>query len=599
MSEKMLMPEPVMEEEVMLPDNGNKLKDSLESKNGGSENDEKHSYEALKDKATTLLESWDKAYSEYRRLESDRETYSDDLIRAKMNSYDGRASVLAHDMDSFFGIRERQDTVFDGDALLARLAKDESFEGKKELAKFLAYRLWFTSNRTGHNADLSGEENPRYEAYRMRILPFLKDSMTTLAISGEQKDLEALRETLDHLASTREQDIATSVISQEEIDAETRLRLAVETMNVFGVVPTIEVLLAEADDNSDVLETVKTIQGENGARVMTTLSAVYQSVEFRDYALNNGELTTVEAERVRSIVENYARRKGIPPEQVHVADIGAGTGRHSILLQEQGLDVTAYEYEGKHVQQIKEDAPDLRVVQADWYNMPLPKASEDTPDSPEVMFCLGRTILHNNTPEKMTRFFDEMHRVLQDGGVGLIDIPEVPEVKDEGDDEYSRNIREYSHHLESLGVLPQTARNIYDGPDASHRYNRMAMTQFQFESYAKLFGFKVEKIDTVPVGEKGLFDNSYYKIEKDPDFDIADVPDDVLSDMLNAVGLHHSGVDYNRFIDTWGVPLGTPWVFGSAFGSSIDYVRERCAEGSPPLIRVDMHDDTMVFRMSY
>ncbi|MBW6441493.1 class I SAM-dependent methyltransferase [Patescibacteria group bacterium] len=567
------------------------------SLNNISENLETSHYEIYKGKAASILKSWDKINSAYRELEYDRETYENYDTKIRFDSIDRQATMIAVEVENTLGIIDMEEDITESVLLLSRLAQDKNFEARKELTKFLACRLCFASNTTGRSFNKDGLKNPKYVEYRDKIIPFLEDSMTTLAMTSEQEDLIALRESLEYLASAKERGTVFRFLTQEDLDSEARLKIAVETMNVFGVVSTIEGLLLNAENNPDVLETVRTIQGESGAKVMTTLSAVYQAVEFRKYALNNEKQTKAEVERIRLIVEDYASKKGIPPEKVKIADIGAGTGRHSILLHEQGLDVTAYEYEEKHVHQIKEDAPNLKVVQVDWHNMPLPKATEKSFDNPEIMFCLGRTILHNNTPEKMARFFDEMHRILQKGGEMIIDIPEIPEIAESSDDEYSSNTRDYSAHLESLGVLPQRARNIYDGPDELHKYNRMAMTRFQFESYAKLFGFKVQKLDTVPIGKEGLFDNSYYKIEKDPDFDISSIPTSELFQMLYGIGLYHPSVDYNRNVDAWGVPLGVPFVYSSWLKGSIEDLREQVKRGEMSPIRLEIHNGRLVFRM--
>lgn len=583
------------------------------------------SYEEFKEESEHALKFWNDIYMSLKSTEYDGDVWWRNS--SKINSLDRQATESCREVEKILGTGDAEEEELsiipllgglDNDKileyrlelenackkgfqerrlLLTQLANDATFEGRQNLSRFLSNRLWTTSGRLGRSANFLDNNNPQYDIYREKISPYIRDSMTTLATVGGEEDLVALRESLEYLISIRESDIATEVLIQKDIDDGARLRLAVENMNVLGVVPTIEELLKHVNDNPDVLKTVKTIQNVNGAEIMTTLSAVYQAVEFGEYALNNIYLTKAEVDRVRYIVEERAKKKNVSPEQVRIADIGAGVGRHSILLQKQGLNVTAYEKEDKHIQQIKKDAPDLKVVQADWYKMPLPKATENTSSNPEVIFCFGRTILHNNTPEKMARFFDEMHRILEDNGEGIIDIPEVPELTDESGDDYSQNIKEYFNHLESLGVLPQRARNIYDGPDVSHRYNRMAVTQFQFESYARLFGFKVEKVDTIPIEEKGLFDNSYYRIEKDPDFDIANIPTREMFQMLHGVGLYHPSVDYNVHVDAWGVPLGVPFVYASGLRGTIEDLREQVKEGKLPPIRFEVNYGRLVFMM--
>ena len=47
-----------------------------------------------------------------------------------------------------------------------------------------------------------------------------------------------------------------------------------------------------------------------------------------------------------------------------IIDIGAGTGRYSITLKNEGYDVTAVEYVRPNIGQIKRNDPDIRVVEA-------------------------------------------------------------------------------------------------------------------------------------------------------------------------------------------------------------------------------------------
>ena len=510
-------------------------------------------------------------------------------------SWKGGDQRVAGNIERALGLRDLHNREAHDSSIIIDVLESDDAESRVAMGEFLAQSLL---REQGLGLGSDPESRSEYNVYRDRLQPYIEQAFIRLSESGTSEDTLAIRHMMESLASANEQSIATSMLFEAEMSLEERLRLGVDHMNVFGVVSTVEDLLPYVDDNLDIEDLVKTIQGENGSMVMTTLTAVYQAVEFREYALNNEDLTHEEAERIQSIVTEYAEKKGIPVEQVHIADVGAGTGRHSILLNQEGFDVKAYEYEGKHVLQIKEEAPDLDVVQADWHNMPLPSAGEATPDNPQVMFCLGRTILHNNSPEKMARFFDEMHRVLKDEGMGIIDIPEVPEDIDSGDDEYSQNAREYASHLQSIGVLPNRAKNIYDGPDEAHKFNRMAMTQFQFESYAKLFGFKVEKLDTVPVGKEGLFDNSYYKIEKDPDFDISKIPTREMLEMLYGIGLYHPGVDYNKQVDAWGVPLGIPFARTTELEADIGRFREQAKEGSLQPVRFEVRDGKLVFMHS-
>jgi len=500
----------------------------------------------------------------------------------KFSPMDRQATATAAGLARRLGINRFGDAA--NIEFLERLVTDGDFTEAGLLTQFLAYQLWLQNMR------MQGDEE--YAEYRERLIKPIKLSLATSAESTEVQG-EDIRVALASLIVGGEREVAVSVILQEGISPEARLRLAVELINVLGVVEAIEELLPFVE-REEIKELLARIQGDVGEAVMPTLSSVYQAIEFQQYALNNRELTKKESELIQNVVKQYAEEQGIDPRDVNIADIGGGTGRLALALHEAGLGVTAYEFEEKHTAYMKKQAPELAVVQADWHNMPLSDASES--EGVDVFYCLGRTILHNNTPEKMARFFDEMNRITKNGGVGLIDIPEVGDVVDM-DDEYARNIKEYGGHLESLGVLPQVAKNLYDGPDKDHRYNRMAVTPEQFGYYAELFGFMVEEVSSEEVGGEGGFDNSYYKISKVPDFDIADMDPREMLKGLYAVGLYRPGVDYNRIVHAWQAPLGAPFVFTHQLGANIGKYRDAIAEGRPiSPIRADVHQGKLTFR---
>jgi len=181
-----------------------------------------------------------------------------------------------------------------------------------------------------------------------------------------------------------------------------------------------------------------------------------------------------------------------------------------------------------------------------------------------VFYCLGRTVLHNNTPEKMIGFFDELNRILSPNGVGIIDVPKVPnDILGKILSQYDKEIFQYSTHLENLGVDPTRARHIFDGPDERHKFNRMALTGEQFKSYARLFGFEVSEAGSFPVQDGSFFTNTYYKVAKNPHFDVASMPDGDFRSAVSAIGILDPGIEFNKYVQSWELPLGVPIMFGT------------------------------------
>ncbi|PIZ47595.1 hypothetical protein COY32_01395 [candidate division WWE3 bacterium CG_4_10_14_0_2_um_filter_41_14] len=549
-------------------------------------------YEHDKQRVGTALVTWHQQYAELKQAEA-KQNGSEGIVQsARLESLDREVSMMSSLLDDALGISIIGDTQPETE-LLQRLSTDDTFDGIGNLTAFLGYRLWREKNIflfARNNKD----SQDRYSTFREIVSPFIQESLVTLATLPEEGHT-TLRETLEQLVTSQEKNIALEAIIDESTPPAVKLTLTVELMNTSGVVTTIESLLPHVESNPDVAQLVKTIQGSTGNEVMASLSSVYNAIEFQEYAVNNEDLTKREAQLIAFHVEAYAKKHNRDPHEVRIADIGAGTGRLAIALHHDGFDVTAFEYEQKHIQYMSETAPEMAVEEADWHHMPIESATVNS-QSPEIFYCLGRTILHNNTPEKMARFFDEMHRILSDGGIGIIDIPNLRE-DDGSPEQYDQNITEFANHLASLGVRMEKSQNIFDGPDDDHRFNRMTLTNEQFKTYARLFGFTVEQTQVEQVGEDSQFENAYYTIKKQPNFEIADIPTNELLSMLYGSGLYHPGVDYNQHVDAWGVPLGTPFVYAQMLPGVIEDIREQEIAGTTSAIRVEVHNGSLTFRM--
>lgn len=495
---------------------------------------------------------------------------------------------------------------FEGLQSFIEILRDPNSESRREVLNYLTYSVWLSKNITKLTSPYPGDETAEYYIKNLKKYEFIKEVLMPVIAEGvyifaEDGDNDIVRHVLENLETMGEADLAADLLAIESLSDQARLNIAVQQMNVFGIVPTIERISARSGNSEALTKLYSTLQGQDIEALMTNLTEVYKAVDFHEYVLNNPELTGQEAALIRSKIQKYANRVGKRPEEVRIVDIGAGTGRHTVALHKQGLKVTALEFEPHHVQKIKEQDPDIKAAVVDWYNIPYPEGSFPNDISPEVFYCLGRTILHNNSPEKMVRFFDEMQRILVDGGVGIIDIPKIPEDRiTEVNDEYSDEINRYASHLESLGVEPGKARNIFDGPDEKHKFNRMAMTDTQFRAYAKLFGFKVTEVQEAPIGEAALFDNAYYVVEKDTDFKIEELSPEEFRAASVAIGLLDPGVDYNRKINSWEVPLGVPVMYMSYDEpDSIEVMRRAYKEGRLGEISTQMQDGLIYFELGH
>jgi SAM-dependent methyltransferase len=502
---------------------------------------------------------------------------------------------------------ERSD--FGGLSKFVELIKDKEFEGREGLADYLFYRSWLARNIVrdtepypfASHAEGSPAFSRNYTEWvhvREQLIPVLTDSTRMFAEEGNRS---ATRRAVEWLQASDEKDTADAILTGEGISDNARLEFAVCYMNVYGVVAGIEAVAAKEKGRPELTALYKKVQGNGISEVMSTLTDVYKSVDFHEYVLNTPELTTFETALLEKEIDTLAQSRGKKPEEVRILDLGAGTGRHAVPLFEEGYDVTAFEYEAHHAAKIKEQTPGIKTIIGDWANLPLQDELLTDGTAPEIIYCLGRTALHNNTPEKMFRFFDEIQRVLDWQGKVIVDIPVIPEeVAANINSEYAERVSAYSEHLESLGVEPIKARHIFDGPDETHKFNRMALTDKQLRAYASLLGYKVTRAEQREIENSGVFDNAYYILEKDPDFTIDTISRDTFGDAVREIGLLDPGADFNREIDAWHLPLGVPLMFvegGQA--DALDNLRDLYSRGRLGRVEVENSGKQMYFSLRH
>ncbi len=192
-------------------------------------------------------------------------------------------------------------------------------------------------------------------------------------------------------------------------------------------------------------------------------------------------------------IHRYAHKRS------KVLEIGAGTGRYSIALAGEGMDVTAVELVESNLATLRENSrglDNIRSFQGDATNLEmLPD------DSFDVTLVLG-PMYHLYEPEEVNRAIDEAVRVTKPGGVLLFAFISVYAVM-------------YSNYFCGNWAFGQ-AENFTEDYQVRH-FKEQLFTGYDVIEFERLFDEKpVEWITTA--GTDGLLE----PIEERPDFSIPD-----------------------------------------------------------------------------
>ncbi len=115
----------------------------------------------------------------------------------------------------------------------------------------------------------------------------------------------------------------------------------------------------------------------------------------------------------RKIVERYSIQTAL--------DAGAGTGFHSLLLAGLGIYVTAIDISPAMLRQLQHNASRIKLpintVAANFQN--LSSVFDTTFDA---VFCLGNSLVHLLTDEKLEKTLSGFYSLLKPGGVLIVQI---------------------------------------------------------------------------------------------------------------------------------------------------------------------------------
>lgn len=151
-----------------------------------------------------------------------------------------------------------------------------------------------------------------------------------------------------------------------------------------------------------------------------------------------------------------------------VLDAACGTGFHTVTLAHIGLEVTASDGSATMLRKAKQNADrfglqGIEFVQADWRY--LTKSFPD--DKFDAIVCLGNAFSHLFEESDRMQALNEMHSLLKDGGLAIIDHRNYDKILDKGYDS-----RHQYYYVGDVEIYPEevneeVCRLEYKYPDGS------------------------------------------------------------------------------------------------------------------------------------
>jgi SAM-dependent methyltransferase len=193
-----------------------------------------------------------------------------------------------------------------------------------------------------------------------------------------------------------------------------------------------------------------------------------------------------------------------------VLDAACGTGYHAVQLAKAGFDVLAADGAADMVRKTSENATELGVElpvqQADWRSL-----SDDVPGTFDALVCLGNAFTHLFDESERVQSLAEFHKVLEPGGLVVIDQRNYDGILDEG----FSSTHQYYYTGQGVDAAPEEItddyiRFCYQFPDGEiHHLTMCPIRQDYVSGLLRDAGFS-------NVRRFGDFHEGYNKT--DPDF---------------------------------------------------------------------------------
>ena len=292
------------------------------------------------------------------------------------------------------------------------------------------------------------------------------------------------------------------LIGQRELDDDQLLRVIIVLTDLIGAENARDQfnVLIERDSSQQICDRLEYarsfITPNHDKKAVVNLQTFYQkNIKFEEYKVNE-KMNEGEVVLLEELIE----------EDEKALEMGCGTGRLMKELVKNGRDVTGYDYTERHAQitkkSIEESGKEAKVFQGDWHN----NAVKD--ESMEVVYSLGRNILHDYSIADQVQLFREANRILKKSGRFIFDIPN----RDKGG--YKKMVDEYVSEMKKRKIKNFRHGTIYDSPDGEHFATRYAYSHEDIGELAKMSGFHIVEVKKFELETGQDDENWYYVLEK-------------------------------------------------------------------------------------
>jgi len=298
--------------------------------------------------------------------------------------------------------------------------------------------------------------NPKYAALKLlKTIPDSNHPLTNLILASDLMGAEYARKHLESMM----------VLAKN-----------LPTHNKFGLLDYAHSLISPSSDKTAILNLEKFYQ---------------ENIKFEEYEVNQ-----------RMNEKEFALLQDFIGQDEKVLEMGCGTGRLLLEMKKAGRDIVGIDFTPRHIDLIREQAPDAKAFVADWHDTKMQGGEFDS------VYSLGRNILHDYSFIDQVATFREANRLLKNDGKFIFDIPN----REKGS--YGEMVKGYANEMQVRGIKNFRLGSIYDSPDGEHFATRYTYSHDDIVQLCQITGFEITEVRKEKLETGKDDENIYYILTK-------------------------------------------------------------------------------------